>query len=436
MRFLCLFLIAVSLAAAEPPRPNIILIMADDFGYECVGAYGGTSYQTPNLDRLAAGGMRFDYAYAQPLCTPTRVQLMTGLSNYRNYTRFGHLDPSQTTFAHLFRKAGYATCIAGKWQLEGGFEGPGHFGFDEYCLWQLTRRPSRYPNPGLEINGKEVDYTEGEYGPQVVNDYVLDFISRHKEKSFLLYYPMILTHDPFVPTPDSPEYDRGAANEGRGRDLKHFADMTAFMDKLIGRVVSHLEKEGLREKTLILFTGDNGTGAGVPSRIGDRIVKGGKGSSRDSGIHVPLIANWPGAISAGSVSRDLVESTDYLPTICAASGIEIPGDLRLDGQSFLPQLLGQPAQPRQWNYCWYARGGGARADHEFAYNQKFKLYRDGRFYHWAEDPDERHPLPPEAEPEVRKLLQSALDRHAAPRSAGMVALGGSAAPKGKKKRRN
>ena len=122
-------------------KPNIVFIMADDFGYECVGANGGTSYQTPVLDQMAKEGMRFEHCYSQPICTPSRVKLMTGISNMRNYGKFGFLDPKQTTFANLLKKEGYATCIVGKWQLQGGLEGPNKFGFDEYCLWQLNRRP-------------------------------------------------------------------------------------------------------------------------------------------------------------------------------------------------------------------------------------------------------------------------------------------------------
>ena len=133
-------------------EPNIVLIMAGDMGYECVTANGGESYSTPNLDRLARGGMRFEDCYSQPICTPSRVQLMTGIYNQRNYIRFGLLDSAVTTFGHLAKRAGYATCIGGKWQLENGLKGPNHFGFDEYCLWQVTRRPSRYPNPGLKVN--------------------------------------------------------------------------------------------------------------------------------------------------------------------------------------------------------------------------------------------------------------------------------------------
>ncbi|MDZ4286459.1 MAG: sulfatase-like hydrolase/transferase [Prosthecobacter sp.] len=423
-RTLLLLGLLTCLPVCGADRPNVILILADDFGYECVGAHGGISYQTPNLDKLAAGGMRFDFAYAQPLCTPTRVQLMTGQSNIRNYTHFGELEPSQTTFAHHFRKAGYVTGIAGKWQLGGGFEGPGHFGFDEYCLWQLTRRPSRYPNPGLEINGKEVDCTGGKYGPDVVNDYVLDFIARQKAKPFLLYYPMMLTHDPFVPTPDSAEWNPEAVNEGKGRKLKHFADMTAYMDKLVGSVVAALEKNGLREKTLILFTGDNGTGTAVTSKMGVRSVRGGKGSSKDNGIHVPLIANWPGTIAPGRVCNDMVDSTDYLPTMCAAAGISIPEGPFMDGRSFMPQLRGEPGQPREWAYCWYAREGGAKAQFEFAHDQRFKHYRDGRLYDLAADIDEQNPLPASENLDVRQKLQAGLDHFRDARPAAIAAQGG------------
>ena len=159
-------------------RPNVVLIMADDMGYECVHSNGGEEYDTPRLDELAATGIRFEHCHSQPICTPSRVQIMTGIYNNRNYVRFGLLDPEANTFGHLFQKAGYKTAIAGKWQLEGGFTGPNNFGFDEYCLWQLTRRPPRFPNPGFEINGEEINYTKGEYGPDIASDYLCDFMVR------------------------------------------------------------------------------------------------------------------------------------------------------------------------------------------------------------------------------------------------------------------
>ena len=138
---------------ADARQPNIILILADDLGYETLGANGGESYKTPNLDRLAATGMRFEHCHVQPLCTPTRVQLMTGMYNVRNYIDFGTIDPQATTFGNLLKNAGYATGIAGKWQLGRDKDLPQRFGFDEACLWQHTRRPPRYANPGLEYNG-------------------------------------------------------------------------------------------------------------------------------------------------------------------------------------------------------------------------------------------------------------------------------------------
>ncbi|MHC4745049.1 MAG: sulfatase-like hydrolase/transferase, partial [Planctomycetota bacterium] len=368
------------LGASNSKRPNIILIMADDLGYECIGANGGTSYKTPVLDELARGGIRFEHCYSQPLCTPSRVKLMTGIYNVRNYVRFGLLDPKQTTFAHLLKEAGYATCVVGKWQLLGGLEGPGHFGFDEYCLWQLTRRPSRYPCCGLEVNGREVNYDRGGYGPDVVSDYACDFIRRKKDKPFLVYYPMILTHCPFEPTPDSADWDpRSKGSKTYKGDPKYFGDMVTYMDKIIGKLAATLEKLGLRENTLILFTGDNGTDAPVVSMMDGRPVKAGKGQTTDAGTRVPFIANWPGVIPEGKVCKDLVDFSDFLPTLCECAGINVPERLNIDGRSFMPQLRGLKGNPREWIYCWYARNGGPTGK-EFTRNQRYKLYRTGKFY--------------------------------------------------------
>ncbi|MES2507978.1 MAG: sulfatase-like hydrolase/transferase, partial [Verrucomicrobiota bacterium] len=241
MTLLWVSLLLVFGHTARAEKPNIILIMADDFGYECLTANGGQSYQTPHLDRLAAEGLRFEHCHSQPLCTPTRVQLMTGRYNVRNYFNFGSLPTTETTFGQLLKKAGYATGICGKWQLGEDKGLPQHFGFDESYLWQHTRRPARYANPGLEHNGEPVDFTHGEYGPKLVNDFALDFITRHRQQPFFLYYPMILTHDPFQPTPDSAEWDPKTTGENAKRDNKHFADMTAYMDKLIGELVAQLD---------------------------------------------------------------------------------------------------------------------------------------------------------------------------------------------------
>jgi arylsulfatase A len=301
------------------------------------------------MDGLAATGVRFEQCHAQPLCTPTRVQLMTGMSNRRNYTHFGHLDPSQVTFGNILKKAGYATCITGKWQLSNGFEGPAHFGFDEYALWQLTRRPGRYKNPGLEINGKPHDYSMNEYGPDIVSDYALDFITSKKDEPFFLYYPLMLTHDPYDATPDSEDYLESKASKGKGKKTKsHFPDMVAYTDKLIGKLITKLDELKLRDNTLVLILGDNGTGRGTPSRFQGRDVVGGKGTTKMWGTHVPAIGNWPGHFASGKVYGDLIDATDFLPTICEATGVPVPAELKMDGRSFLPQLRGEKGSPREW----------------------------------------------------------------------------------------
>ena len=382
--------------AAESPRPakpNIILILADDLGYETIGANGGTSYRTPQLDKLAATGVRFTHCFVQPLCTPTRVQLMTGRYNVRNYINFGNMDSQAVTFGNLLKQAGYATCIAGKWQLGRDIELPKKFGFDEYCLWQHTRRPPRYANPGLEINGVEKNYANGEYGPDLVNDYALDFITRKKDGPFFLYYPMMLTHAPYQPTPDSRDWDPKAQGEQVNTDSKHFADMVAYMDKLIGILVARLESLGIRDNTLILFVGDNGTGRGTRSMMGERLVIGGKGTTTDAGMHVPLIASWTGMVKAGRICSDLVDSTDFLPTLLQASGVAPPSGLSLDGRTFLPQVLGAEGQQRDWIYSWYSpRQSADMTVREFAFNHRYKLYRSGEFFDLSEDLGEKQPL--------------------------------------------
>ena len=416
-----------ALHAADAKKPNVVLILIDDFGYECVTADGGESYRTPVMDRLAATGVRFEQCHVQPLCTPTRLQLMTGMSNRRNYTHFGHLDPSQVTFGNVLKNAGYATCITGKWQLSNGFEGPAHFGFDEYALWQLTRRPGRYKNPGLEINGQPRDYTMNEYGPDIVSDYALDFITRKKDAPFFLYYPMMLTHAPYDATPDSADYLETAKAKGKAAAKKntgHFADMVAYTDKLIGKLIAKLDELQLRDNTVLLILGDNGTGKGTPSKFQGRDVLGGKGTTTMWGTHVPLIGNWPGHFASGKVYADLIDATDFLPTICEAVSVPVPAELKIDGRSFLPQLRGGKGTPRDWLYSWYNPGGGANAKAEFAHDAQFKLYTDGRFFAVAKDDLEKSPLADaalDADAKAAKVkLQAALRQFEGPRPEAFV----------------
>ena len=423
--FLLAGLLALPLFA---DKPNVIVIMADDMGWECVSAYRdlivkynypkanpdeNDHYSTPNIDKFAAEGMRFDHGYSQPICTPSRVQIMTGIFNQRNYVKFGLLDPKAKTFGHVMKGAGYKTCIVGKWQLMGGMEAPGNFGFDEHCLWQLTRRPARYPNPGMEVNGKEIDYP-GKYGPDVASDYLCDFIERNKDKPFFGYYPMILPHWPFEPTPDSKDWDpKSEGAEGGGKtqkNPKYFREMVAYVDKIVGKIVAKVEEEGLTEKTLIIFTGDNGTATSVRGVMNGRVIQGGKGSMPDAGNHVPFIVRWPGTIKAGQTTLAIVNFSDILPTIAEVGGAKV--EHKIDGVSFLGHLKGgKPA--REVSYCWYARNGGLKGK-EFARTSDWKLYPDGKFFNVYEDVLEKNPVSPgklDAKTRtIRAKLQKELDR--------------------------
>lgn len=371
-------------------------------GFETVGTNGGESYQTPHLDQMAAQGIRFEHCYSQPLCTPSRVQIMTGIYNVRNYVRFGFLDTTQTTFGHLFKEAGYATCVVGKWQLGKDPMSPQKAGFDEHCLWQLEktnvdslRRDTRYSKPVLEMKNKTKTYEDHDYGPEVVSNYGMDFMERMTEKQqpFLLYYPMILPHCPFSPSPDSEEWisDRKAVMTYKG-NAAYFEDMVAYVDKIVGKINQHLEALGIDDNTMIIFTGDNGTDRPVVSKWRGREVAGAKRNSTNGGTHVPLIAKWKGVIPSGQLSNDLVDFSDILPTICDAALLQVPDSLDIDGHSFLPQCKGEKGNPRKWTYNWFSRSGKVEEAKVFARNQGYKLYTNGEFFNVPNDLLEKSPL--------------------------------------------
>ncbi len=412
-------------ATPIPGKPNIVLILADDLGFECVGAYGGTSYLTPNIDKLASKGIRFENCHSQPLCTPSRVQIMTGQYNVRNYTKFGELDRSLVTFGNLLKDAGYKTAIAGKWQLGKEKDSPQQFGFEKSCLWQqsLPRtdnedHDTRYPNPVLEINGEITHFSNGEYGPDIVSDFICDFIEENKDNTFFAYYPMILTHCPFVPTPGSKDFnpdDPGSVSY-KG-EPGYFADMVAYMDKMVGKVISRVEESGLSENTIIIFTGDNGTDSPIISMLRGKEYPGGKGKTTDNGTHVPLIVRWDKNIKHGRECTDLIDFSDFLPTICDLSGIDIPSGIKIDGRSFLPQLLGKKGNPREWVYCWYSRSGKPENLKEFARDTHYKLYTNGDFYNVKEDFFEKNARSVDElnkkERKAYESLQNALDQYSA-----------------------
>ena len=410
-------------------QPNIILIMSDDLGYEVIGANGGTSYATPRLDRMAEEGMRFTEAHVMPLCTPSRLALMTGKYNFRNYIGFGLIKPDEVTFGHLFSDAGYNTCIAGKWQLY-SYNPPDESpemrnkgqqiedaGFDEYSVWHAhhtENKGSRYKNPIIYENGKYRDDTEGKYGEDVFCDYIIDYIGRKKDddKPFFAYWPMAATHKPHEPTPDSPEWDDFDPPSNRtlgGKtwaeiedgswddDPRFYKDMVEYHDKVIGRLLDYLDEQGLSENTLVIYLGDNGTPDDVCSMVFEHNeICGGKGKTNDRGTHVPLICRQPGTIPAGSVNRDMVEATDYLPTMMEAAGIDFPDDYFIDGKSFYPQLTGEEGNPREWMFFHFepmnARSSVRARRIRFVRDDHWKLYETGEMHNMWTDLDEVRPI--------------------------------------------
>ena len=403
-------------AQKKNPYPNIVMILADDLGYECINSYGGTSYNTPNLNQLAQTGMQFENCHSQPICTPSRVKLMTGRSNKKNHVKFGYLNPKEKTFSQLFRKKGYATMIAGKWQLGQDAYLPDHFGFDEHILWQLTTTgrdslglDKRYVNPVLEINGEIYEKNEGKYSTDLVVDYINDFIKRKKDQPFLVYYPMILTHCPFDPTPHSKDWDStDLGSKTYKGNAKYFGDMVSYMDFSIGRIIKQLDELGLRENTIILFTGDNGTDTPVVSMMDNLAVVGGKGKTTDNGTHVPLIVNWKGVIKPNKRSEALVDFSDFFPTLCEAAKISLDSTLDLDGVSFYPQLIGKDGFKRKWIHTWYNRDGGSNpmsATSEWVRNENYKLYVGNKFYNLKNDPGEKNSIPINNLTDQEKLIR-------------------------------
>ncbi|MEQ6120626.1 sulfatase-like hydrolase/transferase [Reichenbachiella sp. MALMAid0571] len=386
-------------AQSANKKPNIILIMADDMGFECLGVNGSLSYQTPVLDKLANEGMRFTKCISQPVCTPSRVKIMTGKYNYRNYVDFGYLDVKEKTFGNMMKEAGYKTMIAGKWQLSGAKEKrggyddmqrPQQFGFDEYCLWQLTKKGPRFANPFIEQNGKLLETTIDDYGPDIVSNYILDFLERNKKESFFVYYPMILVHSPFVPTPDSPEWKNPKTRSKH--DNKFFADMVNYSDKVVGKIMSKLKELKIDDNTIVIFTGDNGTNTNIVSKtkLYDK-YPGGKSSMPDNGTHVPMIVSWPAGKQKGIEINELIEFSDFMPTFAEAAGVT---SYPTDGQSFFKTLSGKEKPPRETAFVHYHPYPEKVRDKDgrFVRTLDYKLYHDGRFYFIPEDKWEKKPL--------------------------------------------
>lgn len=442
--------VAQSQVSNHPNQPNIIFILADDIGYEAFGCNGGTSYQTPCIDQMAQQGMLFTQAYSQPLSAPSRVQLMTGKYNFRNYEGFGVMSPETETFGDLMKDAGYITGITGKWQLHGnagqiklaGKVGslPKEVGFDHYFVWHTTfpyieipdtfktrksmlaiteprQRESRYKDPVILSEDGKFTYHD-QYGPDLFLRWAENFIEENKDKPrpFFLYYSMVLMHDPFQATPDSKDWEK--SNWKDASNPKYFGDMMGYMDKIIGRIIKKIEDAGIADNTLIIFTGDNGTNRKIVSTWNNQQIRGDKGSPKEWGIHVPFIVYWKNHIKSGSRNENMIDFTDLLPTFLEAAGSKIPNGYQCDGVSFYNQLLGkEDAQKRDWSFGYY----DAKWTENFEKavwiqdsSHTWKLYQNGNFYNLKKDPNETTPLQDDEltkqEKGIKKRLASQIEQ--------------------------
>jgi len=233
-------------------KPNIILILSDDVGLGDIGCCGGP-FKTPQIDSLAKGGTRFEYCYSTPLCGPSRCQLLTGRYPLRtgliNNNSHDAIQPSrEIMIPTVMKKAGYVTASVGKWGQM--CLGPGEWGFDEYIVFPGSGHYWGEQTPRYRVNGEQKTLAEGPYLPDLMHDFAVKFITRHKDQPFFLYYPMSHIHGPILRTPDS--------KPGADKD-QLYRDNVEYMDKLVGKLIAELGRLHLREKTLILFAGDNGT---------------------------------------------------------------------------------------------------------------------------------------------------------------------------------
>ena len=393
----------VAATAPTPAKPNIIFILADDYGIGEVGCYGADNYKTPNIDALARGGTRYTHGYTISLCGPSRAQILTGRYGFRtggsNQDAVGEISPAkETLIPGVLKPAGYVTTMIGKWSQFS--RQPSDFGFDDYlryagsgAYWNTQERVKTYV-----VNGETRPLRDKEYMPDLMHRHLIEFITKHRDRPFYAHYSLSHTHSDILPTPDSAPDSKD-----------HYTDNVVYMDKLVGKLMAELDRLKLREKTLVIFFGDNGTTGGRSDRatIGGRPLTGAKGSMLDGGGRVPMIVSWPGVTPAGKVSADLVDSSDFLPTFAALAGAKLPENTVIDGRSFAAQLRGEKGEPRPWVFNqlarnWYVREAG------------WKLNQAGELFDMSDAPFAEKLVAADtkdvAAVAARKRLQAALDQ--------------------------
>ena len=373
-------ILATGLAAADdkkPAPPNIVVIFCDDLGYGDVGVFGAKGYHTPNLDRLAQQGVRFTHFYsAQPVCSASRAALMTGCYPNRIGIQ-GALNPNariginseETTLAEVVKQRGYATAIFGKWHLGHHPQFlPTHHGFDEYFglpysndMWPLhpeyvklppeaARRKRGFPDlPLIEGDKVVVPKVTAKEQAQLTTWYTeraVKFIDAHRDRPFFLY---VAHNMPHVPLHVSDKF-KGKSRQGL------YGDVIEEIDWSVGQIVSALSKNGLDERTLVIFTSDNGPWLSYGNHAGSAgPLREGKGTCWQGGVCEPFIARWTGKIPPGHVCNEPAMTIDLLPTIAGLVGAELP-QRKIDGLDIWPLLAGEPAAkcPHDAYYFYYA----------------------------------------------------------------------------------
>lgn len=432
--FSAVFIVLFLPQIVQAEKPNILFIMADDLGPEWLSCYGSEDMQTPHLDQLAKGGMKFLNAYSMPKCTPTRATLLTGRYPFRHgwighwdVPRWGagcHFDPKHNiSFAQVMKSAGYTTAAAGKWQINDFRIQPDimqRHGFDEHCMWtgyESGNPPSaeRYWDAYINTNGTSKTH-KGEFGTDVFVDFLIDFMKRNKEKPMMLYFPMALPHGPLVSTPKRPN-----AKE----KYERYRAMVEYVDLATGRLVWALDELKIREKTIVIFTTDNGSSRGLSARMNGRLVQGGKDQYGENGMHEPFIVNCPGRVPAGSVTDALTDFTDLLPTFAELGDAKLPKGVTLDGHSIAPVILGKAKDsPRKWIL---AMGAGTmvrtkegvhsrnKVNDRVIRNKRYKLWfmngKSSALYDLKKDPGEQNNLLESRSAEIvaaRKELEAAI----------------------------
>jgi len=398
-------------AQDSPDKPNILVILADDLGYGDLSCYGATDLQSPNIDRLVGSGMRFDSFYANcPVCSPTRAALLSGrypdLVGVPGVIRthigdnWGRLWPDAVLLSTMLKRAGYHTALVGKWHL--GLtspDRPNERGFDHFHGFLGDMMDDYYTHRRHGINYMRLEDTEIDpegHATDLFTQWAIEYLREQAESKqpFFLYLAYNAPHTPIQPPDEWLEKVR-RRQPGIGDRRAKLIALIEHLDAGIGEVLTALKETGLDDKTLVIFTSDNGGQLDAGGTNGP--FRGGKQDMYEGGIRVPMCAVWPGRIEPGSRSDRVALTMDIFPTACAAAGADIPHEI--DGVSFLPTLLGanQPAEDRF--LFWVRREGGrygGRAYYAARYGD-FKLVQNGPFepmelYDLAADPREERPL--------------------------------------------